>query len=330
MTAALRTSGASGSTAQSTAARNMNRPTTMMRGRFTRDTPPCYQWTGVAGSSVTGHRVRQFPERLEAAEETAGGRRFVRRHLLGRALGHDGAAAHPAVRTEVDYPVGRLDDVDVVLDHDEAVAAVDQPVQHVQQLADVLEVQARRRFVQDVERLAGRTLAELARELHPLRLAAGKGRARLPDLHVTEADVHHQLQLAGNRRNVLEKLESLAHRHVEHVGDRLPADFHLERLPVVAGSLAHLARNVHVRQEVHFHLHGSVAAARFAAAALYVEREAARLVAALAGFGSAGKQVADVRENAGVGGGVAAGRPPDGALVDLDDLVHVLGAEDAV
>ena len=41
-----------------------------------------------------------------------------------------------------------------------------------EQVPDVLEVQARRRLVEHVERAAGLDLAELARELHALRLAA--------------------------------------------------------------------------------------------------------------------------------------------------------------
>ena len=53
---------------------------------------------------------------------------------------------------QVDDPVGRLDHVEVVLDDDDRVAQVDQAVEHVEQLADVVEVQAGRRLVEDVER----------------------------------------------------------------------------------------------------------------------------------------------------------------------------------
>ena len=44
--------------------------------------------------------------------------------LLGRARGHHRAAAVAALGTEVDHPVGVLDDVDVVLDHHERVPLV--------------------------------------------------------------------------------------------------------------------------------------------------------------------------------------------------------------
>jgi hypothetical protein len=45
-------------------------------------------------------------------------------------------------------------------------------VQHLEEFPDVLEVQARRRLVEDVEGAARRPLGELARELDALRLAA--------------------------------------------------------------------------------------------------------------------------------------------------------------
>ena len=53
-------------------------------------------------------------------------------------------------------------------------------MQHVQELLNVLEVQAGGGFVQDVKRLAGVALGEFARELHPLRFAAGQRGGALP------------------------------------------------------------------------------------------------------------------------------------------------------
>jgi hypothetical protein len=75
-------------------------------------------------------------------------------------VGHDLAAAVAAFGAEVDDPVGGLDDVEIVLDHHDRVALVDQLVQHFQQLGDIVEMQARRRFVEDVERAAGGALSD--------------------------------------------------------------------------------------------------------------------------------------------------------------------------
>ena len=82
----------------------------------------------------------------------------------------------------------------------------------------------------------------------------------------------------------------------------------------------------HVGEELHLDLVVAVAAARLAPPALDVERESARLVAADAGLGGRGEQLTHRREGAGVGCGIAAGRPSDGGLVDVDDLVDVADA----
>ena len=70
-----------------------------------------------------------------------------------------------------------------------------------------------------IERAAGRPLAQLAGQLDPLGLAAGERRRRLAELDVIETDVVQRLQQIGDRRNVLEVLERLLHVHFQHVGD---------------------------------------------------------------------------------------------------------------
>ena len=67
--------------------------------------------------------------------------------LLGRA-GHDDAAARFArLGPHVDDPVGRLDHVQIVLDHDHRVAQVDQAVEYVEQSGQIVEVQSGRWLV---------------------------------------------------------------------------------------------------------------------------------------------------------------------------------------
>ena len=118
--------------------------------------------------------------------------------------------------------------------------------------------------------------------------------------------------------------------HVEDVGDRLALEADVERLAVVALAVALLARDVDVRQEVHLDLDLAVAAADLAAAALDVEGEAAGLVAAGAGLLGLGVEVADDVEEADVGRRVRPRRAADRRLVDVDDLVQVLEALDAL
>ena len=210
------------------------------------------------------------------------------------------------------------------------VAAVDEPMEHLEELLDVGEVEPGRRLVEDVERPAGRPPRQLGRQLDPLRLAARQGRRRLAEMDVAQPDVVQRLELGRDVRHRREEVERLGDRHLEDVGDRLALEVDLERLAVVALALADLARHVDVGQELHLDLEDPVALAVLAAAALDVEAEAARRVAADARLRDAGEQLADRREQAGVRRRVRARRPADRALVDLDDLVDVLGALERV
>ena len=60
-----------------------------------------------------------------------------------------------------------------MLDDEDRVAQVHEAVDDAEQLADVVEVQAGGRLVEDVERASGVRLAQLAGQLDALRLAAG-------------------------------------------------------------------------------------------------------------------------------------------------------------
>ena len=99
------------------------------------------------------------------------------------------AAVLARLGADVDQPVGLLDHVEVVLDDDHGVAEIDQPVEHVEQLHEIVEVEAGRRLVQQVERLARVGPRQLGGELDALRLTARERRRRLAELHVVEADV---------------------------------------------------------------------------------------------------------------------------------------------
>ena len=126
--------------------------------------------------------------------------------------------------------------------------------------------------------------------------------------------------MAGHR---LEELGRLLDRHVQDLGDRLALVVHLERVGVVPGAVADLAGHVHVGQELHLDLDRAVAGTSLAAAALDVEREPARLVAADLGLGRLGKQLPHVVEDPGVGGRVGPRGAADRPLVDVHHLVQL-------
>src|ERR1039458_231816 len=74
------------------------------------------------------------------------------RDLFGRALGHDAAAFFSAFGAQIDDPVGVADDVQVVFDDDDRVSEIRETVQHVEQLAHIVEVQSRGRLIQQIKK----------------------------------------------------------------------------------------------------------------------------------------------------------------------------------
>jgi len=115
-------------------------------------------------------RIHGFP--IEHAGQGAAGVRFlVPRHVLWAALGDDAAALLTAFGSKIDDPIRLFDNVKMMLDDDDGVAKVCQPLEHIEQLLHVIKVQARSRLVQDVEGAAALAPAQLARQLDPLRFS---------------------------------------------------------------------------------------------------------------------------------------------------------------
>jgi hypothetical protein len=71
---------------------------------------------------------------------------------LGRALGDDAAAVGAGFGADLDDPVGGFEDVEVVLDHDDAVTAVDEGVEDGEEALDVVAVEAGGGFVEQQQR----------------------------------------------------------------------------------------------------------------------------------------------------------------------------------
>lgn len=110
-------------------------------------------------------------------------------HFFGRACHDQVAAAVASFGAEVYHVVGTLDDVQVVLDDDDAVSAADEGVEGFEQLADVVEVEAGGGLVEDEERRVGLLQAQVVGQLDALVLAAREGGRRLPQLDVAQANV---------------------------------------------------------------------------------------------------------------------------------------------
>ena len=84
----------------------------------------------------------------------------------------------PGTGTEIDDPVGVRHHRLVVLDDDDRLAGVDEPVEQAEQLLDVGQVQAGGRLVEDVD---AALVGHPGGELEPLPLAAGERGERLAE-----------------------------------------------------------------------------------------------------------------------------------------------------
>jgi hypothetical protein len=110
---------------------------------------------GFLGERDVGQRHQRLAPQ-DSIQVLPGGRAPGRGDLLRRALGDDPPAAVATLRSEVDDPVGGLDDVEVVFDDQHGVAAIDEPMEDLEELLDVREMQAGGRLVEHVQCSAGR------------------------------------------------------------------------------------------------------------------------------------------------------------------------------
>ena len=83
------------------------------------------------------------------AQESAGVTGRARGHVFGRAVRDDVTAFVTGFGPEVNDPISALDDLKVVLDDQHRMAGIDETLKGFQQNANVVKVQAGRRFVEE-------------------------------------------------------------------------------------------------------------------------------------------------------------------------------------
>ena len=86
----------------------------------------------------------------QSGEVFAGKADRVPGDLFRRACSNDLPTASATLRAQIDQPVGRLDDVQIMFDDDQRVALIAQPMDHFQQQVDVVKMQPCSGFVQNV------------------------------------------------------------------------------------------------------------------------------------------------------------------------------------
>src|SRR5262249_18513265 len=109
-------------------------------------------------------------------------------------------------------PVSGFDDVEIVFDNEKERIAVQQFAKCREELGDVVEVQARRGFVENVENARIIRLHEMRGELQALSFAARKSGCGLSKSEITETNLVEDAQLRNDFGNIDEKRQGLAHR----------------------------------------------------------------------------------------------------------------------
>ena len=189
-------------------------------------------------------------------------------------------------------------------------------------------MEAGRRFVQNIECVAGAAAAQFFGELHALRLAAGERRSGLTEMDVFKADIYERIELVADARHVFHEFGGVLDRHIEDFGDILPFIANFQCLAVITLAVTFFTSHIHIRQKVHFDFDHAVPFTRLATPAFDVKAEPSRLIAAQPRFRQFCKEIANRAEQPGVRRRIRARRPPNRALININDLVNMLDAED--
>src|SRR5690606_2835766 len=151
---------------------------------------------------------------------------------------NDLPASCSSLRSQVDHPVGGLDQVKVVLYHNHGVPLVHKLLDHFDQHPDILKMESGCRLVHDIESVPRADLGELPCQLDPLRLSAAQSGAGLSQPQIAEAHIDQRLQFSLNSGKRVEEGARLVDVHVEDVRYVLLLVVDLERFTVVATAVA--------------------------------------------------------------------------------------------
>ena len=202
-----------------------------------------------SGLSLSGfeHWPEQFPGEGSGCTVFASfGGSCQFNEIFGRPLPHDASSTGSGFGAEVHDPVGRLDHIEVVFDHDHGVPHFDQAFEHFEQFVDVVEVQAGGGFVEQVEGAAGLWSCQFRSQFHSLGFTSRECWSGLSEGEVVESDGAEGGEWCPDPRDVLEQSVGLIDRHVEHIGNRVTVVGHGQGLGVVSPSSALVTFDPHV------------------------------------------------------------------------------------
>src|SRR5699024_9987228 len=236
-------------------------------------------------------------------------------NLFGRAGTNNLSAGKAAFRTNVNNMVSAFNDIQVVFDDDDRMAAVDQLFDRIQQLGDILEMQSGSGLIEETEGMVTGRLAQEFGQLYPLCLSAGKGRGTLAQLQIAGAHIFECLQLGSDPFLIDEKVDGLGDRHLQHIMDIFAAIFDLQHILAITFTATLLARELNISHKLHFNGLDTFALTGFTASAWNIEGEMTGLVTHNLGLARIVKQIANAVESLGIGSAIGARGASNGGLI---------------
>ena len=117
-------------------------------------------------------------------EELSCVRAFCSGNILRPACAYNAAAFIATFGSQIDYPIRAFYDFHIVLDHDNRITFINQPVEHLEQQFHILEMQARGRFIEQVKGPAGGYLGKFFSQFDALGFTTRECGCGLTDLYV--------------------------------------------------------------------------------------------------------------------------------------------------
>ena len=191
------------------------------------------------------------------AEIATGMGAFMRGHFLGGSGDDELSSPVTGFGSDVDHPVGGLDDIKIMFDDDDAVALGNEPLERFQQDGDIVHMKSGGRLVKDEKRPSGFVSRQTRRKFEPLGLPAAQDIQRLTEFQIIETNIGEKLKGTANGcgfRPLLEEGDGLPCRHFQNVVDRFAAMTDGQDPFLIASAFALRTTQEEIAQELHLHL----------------------------------------------------------------------------
>src|ERR1700693_562951 len=221
------------------------------------------------------------------------------RDLLGCPSSNDFATIVARLWSKIDNPIGALNHFQIVLDHNDRVPRIDEPLKYLQQHRHIIEVQTGGRLIEDKEIANCRwpiadcfaiwmfsvggsafgVFCEVSNQLQALRFAAGKRVQGLAEAQVTQANFIQNIERLGEGlefADLPEELDRFVNSQFEQIVNRLAVQFNFQDMRLESFSFAFGAPHIEIAQELHFDLLEAGSGAAFATTASRIKRKRTR------------------------------------------------------